>query len=129
MNITTDFFLMIYLGVLLISVVGCVVLMLSTSATSRKYRALVLELKKRDQYEAWAKQHSQLVAVKSFMRYSGIVFILAIFIHFGILKDMIPAPTIVSLILGALIYVLWLVTFISMLIVSQLYKKIPELQN
>ena len=128
MSIAVGFSLTLFIGLLIVgSLIGYLVLSLSISKTSRKYREFVRGLKKQNQYEAWAKQHSSLIRAERILQYGSILCLLALFIFIGTVKGFISAPRIILVISAVLVYLFWPFCFVSTLVISRLYKKVPEL--
>jgi hypothetical protein len=86
-------------------------------------------LKKENAYEAWAEKHNNLVRAQKVLQYYGVVFIVALLVFLGIVKEVFAAPRIVLIVLASLVYTYLPFSFILMLIISRLYKKVPEFQN
>ena len=130
MGISAGFFAVMAANILIVvSLFGFIILSLSTSKTSKKYRAHILELKKKNIYEAWAVKHANLVTTQKVLQYAGGVRIVALLVILGIVKEVFSAPRIILIIAGSLVYIYWPFSFILMLIISRLYKNIPELQS
>jgi hypothetical protein len=129
MGISAGYLVVMVVNLLIvISLFGFIILSLSTSKTSKKYRARIRELKKENAYEAWAEKHKNLVTAQKALQYSGIVFIIALLVFLGIVREVFSAPRIVLIVVGSLVYIYWPVSFILILIISRLYKKVPEFQ-
>ena len=130
MGISPGLFLVMAVEILIfVSFVGSIILTMSTSRTAKRYRDYVLELKKEDKYVEWVEQHKNLVMLNKVYQYAGVLFVLALLVFFGIARDVISAPRIILIISSSLVYAFWPFSFISMLVISRLYKKIPELQS
>jgi hypothetical protein len=127
MSFAADFVLSMRIGLFILPFLGCVVLSLFMSKTGRKYREFVDELKKQNRYAEWAKQHSRLILVQNVFQYSGVLFLLALLVYFSIVKDFISAPRMILIVSETLIYLFWPFSFVSLLVISRFYKKIPEL--
>jgi hypothetical protein len=130
MGISTGFVVVMAINLLIVvSFVGFVILSLSTSKTTKKYRAHIRELKKQNTYEEWVEKHKNLVMAQKIFQYSAVVFILALLVFLGIVKEVFPAPGMVLIVSGILVYAFWPFSFILMLVISRLYKKVPEFQS
>lgn len=130
MDISAGFFVMAVVNFLfVVSLFGSLVLIVSTSKTFKKYQAHILELKKKNIYDAWAEKHKNLVTAQKILQYSGVLFLVALLVYIGIVKEIFLAPRIVLIVSGSLVYIFWPFSFIMMLIISRLYKKVPEFQS
>ncbi len=128
MSIAAGFIVTMVIGFLIVgSLIGFLFLSLSMSKTSKKYREFVRGLKKKNQYDEWAKQHSQLIIVEKVFQYGSILFLLALLIYIGIVKDFISAPRFILIVSAVFVHLFWPFSFVSTLVISRLYKKVPEL--
>ena len=130
MSITAGFILTMVIGLLIVvSLIGSVFLSLSMSKTSKKYRELVRGLKKQNQYVEWSKQHARLVLAERVFQYGSVVFLLALFAYVGSVYDFIAVPRLILIVSAILVYLFWPFYFISLLVISRLYRTVPELQS
>ena len=106
---------------------GYLSLIQSATKTSKKYRAFIFKLKKQGNYEEWAHQHKYLVLLDKFYKYTKASFFVAILIGFVI--EFASIPKIVVITLEVIAYIYWPIIFTFMITLSNLYKKVPELQN
>ena len=106
---------------------GYLFLIQSVEKTSKKYRTFTLSLKKQGGYENWAHQNKYLVLFDKVYKYTKASFFVAILIGFVI--KFVSMPKLAVTILEITVYIYWPIVFIFMIILSKLYKKIPELQT
>ena len=101
MNISAAFFgVMIFTVLILVSFLGFAFLSLALVRKSKRYRALIRDLKAQNKYEEWAEQHKSLVITDRVIQYSSIIFVLALLLFLGSVKEVISVPRIVALISG-----------------------------
>ncbi len=130
MSFATGFIVIIVIELLVVgSLIGYLVLSLSISRKSKRYRALIRDLKKQNKYKEWAEQHKSLVMIDRVIQYSGVLFLLALLIFVGSVREVISPPRILSLASGILVNVFWPFSFVLLMVLSRLYKKIPEVWN
>jgi hypothetical protein len=106
---------------------GYLFLAQSVAKTSKKYRIFILKLKKQGIYEEWVHQHKYLVLLDKIFQYIKAGFIVLVLIGFAI--KFASTSKIVITILEVIGYVYWPLVFILMVTISNLYKKVPEIQG
>jgi len=111
----------------LMSCFGCLFLLQSINKSSKKYQALILNLKRQGTYEEWVYQHKALVFLERIYLYFRISVVLLVVIGFMI--EFVSMPKIFITSLEILGYAYWPLAFVFIIMLSKQYKKVPELQS
>ena len=113
------------IGVVLIgSVLGTLYLSISSIKSLRKYKEYMAELKKQNKYEEWAIQHNDLMVFEKVNTYVQVIFLIALLLFAGGVKEVIEIPQVLIIVSGILVWLFWPYQFIAQLIFSRYHKRV-----
>jgi preprotein translocase subunit SecE len=118
-------FMVTYGVITIISFIGSIILIFSTFKSIRKYRAYTRNLKRQNKYHEWVAQYKGLVTFEKISNYLYFLFALALLVFWGTMEEIFQTSKVIVLITGIMVFLFWPYCFISQLVNSRLYKKIP----